>query len=131
MPVDRPETRAGITPGHFACDSCLYCHTTMEGDTWQDPVSGQFYKYFWCCSCSTSFVVHFLQCPYALLYIGHTTRPLKTQLGKHASRIWTSTRSAPVVEHGLSQGHTFSDLRWRFIDYAPRDPCGGDRTYRL
>lgn len=98
--------------GHFRCGHCKICPTVMN-DNKIIMRDRQFQvKYNTFSTCATEGVVYLIKCPCTppLLYVGKTTRSLRTRLLEHQSRLRLKILEAPLVEHFVRMGHGESDF---------------------
>lgn len=99
---EQNERRDTLPMGHFRCRRCKICPIVMEGN---NCIQGQEIVKKGFSTCGTEGVVYLIKCTCPLLYVGKTSRTLRTCLLEHRSRIRLKVYEAPMVEHFLSAGH--------------------------
>ena len=111
--------------GHFPCAHCSCCAQTSKLKTFTTPDNLTVtLKHL--TTCASQGVVYAIKCPCPLLYVGKTSRPLRTRITEHKSAIRRGDTKAPLVEHFINKSHSDSELRFWAIELIKPHPRGGD-----
>ena len=66
-----------------------------------------------------------------ILYVGKTSRALRTRISEHRSNIRCGDMRNPVAAHFKQMGHSISSLRYWGIEKVNRPARGGDHNRLL
>ncbi|CAJ0949979.1 unnamed protein product [Ranitomeya imitator] len=117
--------------GTFPCLNCATCSNIIKGDRITHPHTGKNFNINGFYTCDTNYVVHLLNCPCGLLYVGETTQHLRDRIAGHKSTIRCKKTWLPVPHHFVIANHNVSQLRVHVIEQVKRPRRGGDHIRRL
>ena len=60
------------------------------------------------------------------MYVGKTSRALRTRITEHRSNIRTGDERNPVAAHFKKAGHNLNNLRYVGVEKVEKPPRGGD-----
>lgn len=125
-----PNTLSNVQ-GNFPCKRCTACSHFLKLQTFTHPHTHKTYKIKQSITCRSSHVVYILICPCPLLYVGKTTRALRTRILEHTSAVRRSDVASPVARHFQAAGHSVTDLRFLGIERVLPKKRGGDLDKKL
>nr|XP_033815550.1 uncharacterized protein LOC117367239 [Geotrypetes seraphini] len=101
---------------HQPCGKCIVCNHVINAAHLIIPFSrGRKFYLNTDTSCDSKGVIYYIRCPCHKVYIGQTTRKIKTRIIEHMSSIRTKRITAPLVSHWLSEAHSLSDLQYTVL----------------
>ena len=65
------------------------------------------------------------------MYVGCTSRPLRTRISEHRSNIRCGDERNPVAAHFKKAGHNLCHLKYTGIEKVDKPPRGGDHKRLL
>ncbi|KAL2082102.1 hypothetical protein ACEWY4_021920 [Coilia grayii] len=122
-----PPNTLSNAQGNFPCKSCTSCSHYLKLQTFTHPHTHKTYKIKQLITCRSTHFVYLLICPCPLLYVGKTTRSLRTRFLEHMSAVRRSDEASPVARHFQTAGHSAADLRFLGIERVlPKRRVVGD-----
>lgn len=103
--VNPPPPSHLFSDGNYRCAHSAQCKCT----SFNHPHTGKMLKIKRVITCNTKNVIHRIKYPCGLMYIGKTTRCLKTRIAKH---IRLNDEKHPVAVHLNAFRHNLSSLRY-------------------
>lgn len=121
-----PRSTLSNAQGNFPCKSCTSCSHYLKIQTFTHPHTNKTYKIKQLITCRSTHVVYILTCPCPLLYVGKTTRALRTRILEHRSAVRRSDEVSPVARHFQEAGHSVADLKFWGVERILPKRRGGD-----
>ena len=120
LPPLRKESFLDRLPeGNFRCGSCVQCNHTTKCTTYKHPHTGKVMKIKGMVTCNQKNVIYLITCSCPnIAYVGKTTRPLKTRIAEHRSKIRTQDKTSPVAVHFAEAGHSVAAMRYIGIEHV-------------
>ncbi|XP_078509911.1 uncharacterized protein LOC144769621 [Lissotriton helveticus] len=115
---------APLPTGTFPCSGCGNCKDIIRGSTITKQNVVIKPRSFM--NCRTRNVIYLISCPCDLIYIGETSREVRTRMNEHRSAIRTDKKGAPLTEHWKKMKHDISDLKWCCLETVTINARGGD-----
>lgn len=120
-------TRAGQLEywptGMFPCDvpNCLVCPLANLVNTFNHPFANISYPILHRITCNSSNVIYLIICTSCgCLYVGQTSRPLRTRIQQHLDNIRSGIREAPLYLH-FRQSCGLASFSFLGIDAHPKE----------
>ncbi len=82
-------------------------------------------------TCASTLVIYLIRCPCGLVYVGKTSRQLRTRISKHRSDIRTGDMRRPMASHFTQVGHNIIALQYIGIEKVIKPSSGGDYENKL
>lgn len=116
-----------LPEGNFKCGSCMQCNYTTKCTSYKHPHTGKLTKIKGTITCNQTNIIYLITCPCPnLAYVGKTTRPLKTRIAEHRSKIRTQDKTSPVSVHFAEAHHSVAAMRYTGIEHVKAHRRGGD-----
>ena len=123
----KPTSRLAPLPeGNFRCGKCTQCKHTSKSSTFSHPQTGKEYRIRGTISCTTTGIIYIIKCPCEKLYVGMTTRSLRTRMTEHRSAIKKINKDSPVALHFASMQHPPASFWYTAIKKVETSRRGGD-----
>lgn len=98
-----------IPPGNYKCGNCTQCQFTRRLKCFPHPRTGKNICIKSVITCNSCNVIYAIRCPCGMLYVGETSRELKTHICEH-SAIRCRDESNPVAQHFKRYSHSICEL---------------------
>ncbi len=113
--------------GNFPCHSCSSCTEYVKCKSFTHPRTLKTYKIRQLITCKSTYVIYIIICPCSQLYVGKTTRALRTRMIEHTSAIRRQDDTSSISRNFKFANHSLSDMKFLGIERILPHRRGGDR----
>ncbi|XP_041430822.1 uncharacterized protein LOC121397687 [Xenopus laevis] len=121
--------------GTFACLNCVCCASIIKGDSIDHPTQGTKIRLHDYATCDSKGVIYMLKCPCGLVYVGQTTRSIKTRIKEHKGDIrnfkYDTYTDTAVAQHFFTEKHTHGQLKWAVLEVVQPLSRGGNFKQKM
>ncbi len=117
--------------GNFPCHNCTSCTKYVKCKSFTHPRTLKTYKIRQLITCKSTYVIYIIICPCSQLYVGKTTRALRTRMIEHTSAIRRQDITSSISRHFKSANHSLSDMKFLGIERILPHRRGGDKDKKL
>ncbi|OCT88459.1 hypothetical protein XELAEV_18017090mg [Xenopus laevis] len=85
----------------YPCIGCTHCHSVIRGKEFVHPGTGYRVKLWGHYTCMSKYVIYALTCPCGYVYIGETTKMVKSRISQHKFSINLGNRTQVETKEGV------------------------------
>nr|XP_016851826.1 PREDICTED: uncharacterized protein LOC107983290 [Anolis carolinensis] len=110
--------------GHTNCGHCVVCSQSLRIKQFIHPTLKFNIQLQSFTTCNTDQVIYAIECSCKLLYVGMTSRSLKTGILEHRSRIKNKASDSILYSHFLEKSHSHTSFRFCALERITIKPHG-------